>query len=101
VQIQSLLGSILGHTSKIKTNVQKRRETSLSQTLDSPNIQKSHTVPLVPVYPFLIGEIEDDDDLEREDNLNDLDTSLVSEVSSMNQTVIELDPEEADRTVDE
>jgi hypothetical protein len=30
VQIQSLLGSILGHTSQIKTNVQKRKETSLS-----------------------------------------------------------------------
>ena len=43
---------------------------------------------------FSMGYIEDDDDLEREVIEDDMNTSVVSGVSSMNQTVIEFDPED-------
>jgi hypothetical protein len=55
------------------------------------------TIPAInteKLEPFSMGYIEDDDDLEREVIEDDMNTSVVSGVSSMNQTVIEFDPED-------
>jgi hypothetical protein len=55
------------------------------------------TIPVINTEKlelFSMGYIEDDDDLEREVIEDDMNTSVVSGVSSMNQTVIEFDPED-------